>query len=834
MSAEKKKTGKKRRKASGAARTRKTTKKASGAADGARLLIVESPAKARTIGRYLGDGYIVKASVGHIRDLPKRDLGVDVDAGFQPHYVTIRGKAKVIKELKQAAKGASQILLATDPDREGEAIAYHVAEQLGYEKDNGSRFRRVLFEEITPEGIKHGLDHTVDIDFRKVDAQQARRILDRLVGYKASPFLWKPIRPGLSAGRVQSVALRLIWEREEEIRRFEPQEYWTVEALLEKGDSRFTAKLHKLDDEKPALPNEAAALSVLLAVDGVPFKVSQITRKERRKNPAAPFTTSTIQQEAAKRLRMSARQTMRVAQQLYEGIEVDGQAVGLITYMRTDSTRIAASAAANARAHVEASFGSKYLPTSPRLYRGKQQKGAQEAHEAIRPTAVDRTPDSLKGVTAEQLKLYTLIWMRFVASQMSPAVYDTTTVDFDLEGNDKRKYLFRLTGSVMKFDGFTRLYEEVGDEDNGRKLDDLESLPALAEGELVKLIELLKGQHFTQPPPRFSEASLVKELEKDGIGRPSTYAQIISTLLDRKYVELENRRFEPTPLGETVVQVLIRVFPGVFNVSFTSRLEENLDRIEEGDLQWQSVLSDFYEPFTAQLEAGEAKSDEIIREIVQAEDAVCDQCNSPMIVRWNRYGRFLGCSAYPECKNTQPIDKLPEVDLDGETCPQCDGDLTVKSGRFGPFVACTNYPDCRYTRPVDGKEAAATVDAKCPECGSPLVVKTGRYGNFLACSAYPDCKHTQPITLGMSCPKCEKGDIAKRRTRRGRVFHGCTRYPDCDWSSWDTPVKATCPACGATVALQKTSKRKGEFLRCAVCEHEFEQEAAETADVGSA
>ncbi len=845
MSAEKKKSEPNKKKSPAKTKRRTKAKAKTGAvsrsrskpgarATGKKLLIVESPAKARTMSRYLGDGYVVKASVGHIRDLPKRDLGVDIEAGFQPHYVTIRGKGAVIKELKQAALGADLILLGTDPDREGEAIAYHVAEQLGYEKSDGARFKRVLFEEITPEGIEAGIASTGQIDFRKVDAQQARRILDRLVGYKASPFLWKPIRPGLSAGRVQTVTLRLIWEREEEIRRFEPKEYWTVEALLEKAGTRFTAKLHKLDGAKPELPNEDAAGQVLSAIKGVPFAVGQIHRKERRKNPAAPFTTSTLQQEAAKRMRMSARQTMRIAQQLYEGIEVGGEAVGLITYMRTDSTRIARSAAEAARKHVEQAFGSNYLPSSPRLYTGKQQKGAQEAHEAIRPTSVKRTPESMKGdLDASQLKLYTLIWLRFVASQMAPAVYDTTTIDFGLKGADARKYLFRVTGSVLKFDGFTRLYQEVSEEEPGRRLGDLEPLPDLSEGEVVSLLELTKTQHFTQPPARFSEASLVKELEKDGIGRPSTYAQIISTLLDRKYVESENRRFVPTPLGETVVQVLIKVFPGLFNVAFTSSLEASLDRIEEGELAWQRVLSDFYEPFSAQLQDGEARSEEIVREIVQAEDAQCDLCGSPMNVRWNRYGRFLGCSAYPECRSTRSIDKLPEVDLAGEQCPQCEGDLTVKSGRFGPFVACTNYPDCRYTRPVDETEAAVTTDAKCPECASPLVIKTGRFGNFLACSAYPDCKHTQPITLGMKCPTCEEGDIAKRRTRRGRVFYGCTRYPECDWSSWDTPTEAECPACGGKVALEKTSKRKGDFLRCVACEHEFELEAAETADVGS-
>jgi DNA topoisomerase-1 len=807
--------------------TGKRAKKAKTGGGESRLLVVESPAKARTLGRYLDDSYVVKASVGHIRDLPKRDLGVDVENGFEPDYETIRGKGKVIKELKQAAKTADVVLLGTDPDREGEAIAYHVAEQLGYRSKNGRRFKRVLFEEITPDGVAQGLENLTEIDFRKVDAQQARRILDRLVGYKASPFLWKPIRPGLSAGRVQTVALRLIWEREEAIRGFEPREYWTVEALLQKNDQRFTAKLHHLDKGKPDLPNQAAAAAVLEAVKDVPFRITKVRRKERRKNPAAPFTTSTLQQEAAKRLRFSAKRTMRIAQQLYEGVEAGGEAIGLITYMRTDSTRIAASAAHSARAYIENEFGGSYIPKSPRLYTGKQQKGAQEAHEAIRPTSVRRTPGSLKGdLDSYQLKLYSLIWQRFVASQMAPAVYDTTTVDFDLTGSDRRDYLFRVTGSVLKFDGFTRLYKGVYEKEEGRHLDDLEGLPELVEGEVIELVELGKTQHFTEPPARFSEANLVKELEKLGIGRPSTYAQILSTLVERTYVELENRRFAPTALGETVVQVLIRVFPETFDVDFTSNLEANLDRIEEGELEWHQVLERFYERFSQRLEEGEARSEEIIKEIVQAEGAVCDLCNAPMVVKWNRYGRFLGCSTYPDCRNTKPIDGLPDVDLGDEKCPQCGGDLALKSGRFGPFVACSEYPECRFTRAVDGKHNDAAADAKCPDCGSPLAVKTGRYGEFLACTAYPKCKHTQAISLGLDCPTCKEGDVVKRRTRRGRVFHGCTRYPECDWSSWDTPVASDCAQCGAQVALQKTSKRKGDFLRCAVCGHESVTEGA--------
>jgi len=817
-----------RKKATGKSKRPKQPK---GGKNGSRLLIVESPAKARTIGRYLDDSYVVKASVGHVRDLPKKDLGVDIENGFEPHYVTIRGKGKVVKELKQAAKGADQILLATDPDREGEAIAFHVADQLGYKSKNGRRFKRVLFEEITPEGVRQGLENPGQIDLKKVDAQQARRILDRLVGYKASPFLWKPIRPGLSAGRVQSVALRLIWEREEAIRQFETREYWTVEALLEKDKSRFTAKLHHVDGVKPDLPNEAAATAVLDAVKDIPFEITRVRRKERRKNPWAPFTTSTLQQEAAKRLRFSAKRTMRAAQQLYEGVEVDGEAIGLITYMRTDSTRVAASAANAARSYIEEQFGPSYLPKTARLYSGKQQKGAQEAHEAIRPTSVIKTPESLeRDLDADQLKLYTLIWMRFTASQMSPAVYDTTTADFDLTGADGRGYVFRVTGSVLKFDGFTRLYKQVYEKEEGRHLDDLEALPEMKDGESVDLIELAKTQHFTEPPPRFSEASLVKELEKLGIGRPSTYAQILSTLLERTYVELDSRRFVPTPLGETVVQVLIEVFPDTFNVDFTSNMEANLDLIEDGELEWHRVLSDFYGPFSQRLKEGEERSDEIVKKIAQVDDAACDRCGSPMIVRWNRWGRFLGCSAYPECRNTKPIDEPPEVDLGDEKCPQCEGELVVKNGRYGPFVACSNYPDCRFTRPVNNDHPTVPADAKCPKCGSPVAVKTGRFGEFLACTAYPECKHTQPITLGLACPRCNDGEVVKRKTRRGRPFHGCTRYPECEWSTWDTPTGATCPACGSKVALRKSSKVKGEYLRCASCENEFAADETEPAE----
>ncbi|HEY8483038.1 MAG TPA: type I DNA topoisomerase [Longimicrobiales bacterium] len=765
-----------------------------------RLVVVESPAKAKTIGKYLGPGYRVRASVGHIRDLPERELGVDVERGFEPRYVTIRGKGKIIQELRREAEAADEIILATDPDREGEAIAYHVAEQLGYRpgvEEAEARFRRVLFHEITRDAVQRALERPGRIDLRKVEAQQARRILDRLVGYQVSPLLWKPIRPGLSAGRVQTVALRLITEREAEIRAFKPEEYWSVTALLEKEARRFEAKLHHIDGKAFRLENEAAAQAVLADLAGATFAVTEIKRRERVKNPPAPFTTSTLQQEAAKRLGFSSQKTMRVAQQLYEGVELGAEgAVGLITYMRTDSTRVAESAAEAARAWAASSFGSKYVPSAPRLWTGKQQKGAQEAHEAIRPTDVARHPDQVREyLDRDQQRLYELIWLRFVASQMQPAVYDTTTVDFEVPGKERgRVYLFRATGSVLKFDGFTRLYQEAREEGDEAGLeDDLPPLPALEKGERCRLIELVPAQHFTQPPPRYSEASLVKELERLGIGRPSTYAQIIQTLLDRQYVELKQKRFHPTTLGETVAQVLVRLFPDLFDVAFTSGMETQLDRIEEGELEWRKVLEDFYGPFQEQLRQGEARSGEIIREVVAGESVeACPECGRPLTVKWSRHGRFFGC---------------------------------------------TGYPECRYTRPLDQKQKkeARPIGRACPECGGELVEREGRLGAFIACSNYPKCRHTEPVTIpGLKCPACGEGDIAEKRTRRGKAFWGCTRYPDCEWSIWDRPVPEPCPGCGHSFLVDKATKARGSFRQCPRCGGEFEPEVATSEVAGEA
>jgi DNA topoisomerase I len=747
------------------------------------LIIVESPAKAKTIGKYLGPGYSVRASVGHIRDLPERELGVDVEQGFEPRYVTIRGKGKIIMELRRDAQYADDIILATDPDREGEAIAYHVAEQLGYEDSpNKARFRRVLFHEITRDAVHRALEQPLELDMRKVEAQQARRILDRLVGYQVSPLLWKPIRPGLSAGRVQTVALRLITEREAEVRAFVAEEYWSVTALLQKDGTQFDAKLHQIDGKAFRIENEARATTVLSDVANLPFVITELKRRQRLKNPPPPFTTSTLQQEAAKRLGFTAQRTMRTAQQLYEGMDVGAEgAVGLITYMRTDSTRVAGSAAGEARDMVRATFGDKYLPDAPRLWGGKQQKGAQEAHEAIRPTSALRRPDQLrKNLDRDQLRLYELIWLRFVAGQMMPAVFDTTTADFDLQAENGTRYLFRSTGSIMVFDGFTRLYQEAREEGDHRTLDDLDPLPELAEKDRCAVQEIVPAQHFTQPPPRFTEASLVKELERLGIGRPSTYASIISTLTDREYVKLEQKRFTPTPLGETVAMVLIHVFPDVFSVGFTSGMEAQLDRVEEGELNWRNVLQDFYVPFQLRLGEGPQKSQEIIRDSVAKDAGPCPDCGRDMAVRWNRYGRFLGCTGYPECRHTQSLDdeQKAEPKPTGDLCPKCEtGELMERDGRFGPFIACSNYPKC---------------------------------------------KHTKPRTIpGMTCPACKQGEVGEKRTRRGKPFWGCTRYPECDWSSWDEPVPRRCPNCEAAFMVRKTTKARGEFMRCLACVHEY-------------
>ena len=712
------------------------------------LVIVESPAKARTIGRYLGKNYEVAASVGHVRDLPAKELGVDVDKGFEPKYVTIRGKGKVLQELKRMAREAEGVILATDPDREGEAIAYHVASQLGLEK-HPDRFQRVTFYEITRDAVQRALDKPSRLDMDKVEAQQARRILDRLVGYQVSPFLWKPIRPGLSAGRVQTVALRLICEREDEIQAFTPEEYWSIVALLEKDGQEFEAKLHQIQGKAFTLSSGEEAHGVLSDIQGRTFLVTAVKRRERKKNPFPPFTTSTLQQAAAKRLRFSTRKTMSTAQRLYEGVEMGSkESSGLITYMRTDSTRVAASAVDQARSWIRGEMGDSYLASSPRLFQGKQQRGAQEAHEAIRPTDPTLHPDEARNyLKSEEADLYELIWLRFVASQMAPAIYDTTTVDFQLEGASGSSYLFRSTGSVVKFPGFTRLYQEATESGDHRRLDDLEALPAMEKGDPTTLKALQPNQHFTQPPPRFSEASLVKELEKLGIGRPSTYAQIISTIRDRGYVEAEKGRFTPTPLGDTVSKLLVKVFPDIFDVGFTSQMEGELDRVEEGDVRWRDLLEKFYPPFRRQLEQGKKHSEEIVKELLEAEGETCEVCGRPMLVRWNKFGRFLGCSGYPECQSTRPLD-APEVQerVLGED-PETGMPVLVRVGPYGPYVQLGEGNGGEKPKRVSLPEGMTLEDislnygllllslprvlGKDPKTGKDVTVGIGRYGPYV-------------------------------------------------------------------------------------------------------
>jgi len=735
------------------------------------LVIVESPTKAKTIGRYLGAGYEVKATVGHIRDLPTRKLGVDVDDGFRPDYVTIKGKTQTLNDIKKAARTAKVVYLATDPDREGEAIAWHVADQI----DDKVPTHRVLFHEITKDAVREAMDHPGRIDENKVNAQQARRILDRLVGYKASPILWKSIKTGLSAGRVQTVALRILVEREREIRAFKPQEYWTVSALCAKNGQTFEVELKKIGGHNPQLHTEAEASRVVAALRKLPFVVSKVEKRHRKKRPGAPFTTSTLQQEAAKKLGFSSRRTMRAAQDLYEGIDVGEEGpVGLITYMRTDSVRVADSAIAAVRDFIGSQYAKPYLPETPNTYTSKAAR-VQDAHEAVRPTDVRRRPDQIeKYLEPDQFRLYQLIWQRFVASQMNPAVYDMTIVDFDLG-----EYLLRATGSVLVFDGYHVLYTEGREVEEGKTMDDLPPIPPLAQGDRVDVREITPSQHFTEPPPRYSEASLVKELERLGIGRPSTYSSIISTLVVREYVRSEQRRFFPTELGETVEKVMVGKFPALFNVEFTSEMESELDRIEEGELGWQKVLHNFYGPFVKQLEAVDINA-------VVAE----------------AHGIIL-------------------EDLTRERCPKCGGQVNLNTGRFGPYIACVNYKKtCDYAKSLKkGRAPDKPTDEKCHLCGSPMVIKTGRFGEFLACTTYPACKGTRSIPLGMKCPKCLEGDIAERRTKRGKSFWGCVRYPACDFSTWNRPVAETCPACGWVGMEKRFSKTEGGSLTCLKCAH---------------
>ena len=853
------------------------------------LVIVESPAKAKTINKYLGRNYTVKASIGHVMDLPTKTIGIrlpgeeenngaskktrkrgkkakakpvrtpislDDEKLFEPTLQIIAGKGKVINDLRKAAHTADAVYLAADPDREGEAISAHLAMVLAKpnkfpeQEARAPRFKkkaaakpeaaeppakeepkkeipptdpkkifRVTFNEITPKAIRAAFEHPGKVNASLVDAQQARRVLDRIVGYKVSPLLWNKVRRGLSAGRVQTVALRLIVEREQEIRAFVPREYWTIHALLDAGQPPlFEARLAKFKGEDLEVASQEAADKIVAAVSKAKWQVTGVTQKEKRRNPPPPFTTSKLQQAAYNRLRYTAKRTMSLAQKLYEGVELgDEGSVALITYMRTDSVNVSNDALAQVRELIPQRFGANYLPEKPNYYKSK--KDAQEAHEAVRPTDVSRAPEDVRKYLDDDLfKLYQLIWQRFVASQMLPAIFDQTTID--ISAGD---YTFRASGSVQKFDGYLRVYqlpatnadreeEEKDDEGEGK------ALPQVSEGQTLRLEKLRPEQHFTEPPPRYNDATLVKELEEKGIGRPSTYASIISTLVEREYVTKDQGRFSPTMLGERVSVLLVKSFEDIFDVTFTARLEEELDEIEDGKLPWREAVKEFWEKFIIDLDRAEDEMLSYKAGIPTGKK--CEKCGQgELLERISRHGFFLGCSRYPDCDFIQDLAPEHTEETSGEPkteyCDNCGKEMVIKRGRFGTFLACKGYPDCKTTRRlVQGTRIAHQPDEpleeKCTLCGNGLVKKHGRFGEFIGCSGYPKCKYTRPITLGIKCPKCKEGEFVRRgsfgRGGRARVFYGCSRYPDCDFTTPHMPMAAPCPKCGAPFIVEKKSK----------------------------
>jgi DNA topoisomerase I len=782
------------------------------------LVVVESPAKAKTIGKYLGRNFIVKASVGHIKDLPKSKLGVDVEDDFTPHYSIIPAKTKIVKELRSAAKDSEDVYLAADPDREGEAICQHLYEELSGKSRN---IYRVLFHEITKNAIEEAFKKPGRINQNKVNAQLTRRILDRLVGYKISPLLWEKVRRGLSAGRVQTVALRMIVEREQEIRAFKSEEYWNLAVrLAAKKPPEFTAKARLLDGKKWNVADGESTNRIVEDLKQAQYVVQKINRREKKKYPVPPFITSKLQQEAARKLSFSVKRTMVLAQRLYEGIEIGQEgAVGLITYMRTDSSRVSESALEEVRNLIRRDFGEPYLPHHPIYYKSK--KTAQEAHEAIRPTSVERTPESLKNELEPDLwKLYSLIWNRFVASQMNPAVFDQTDIDIAAG-----KVEFRATGSITKFNGFLAVYQESKPGDApGQDAEDA-LLPEISEGEILGLKELLPTQHFTQPPARYNEASLVKALEAKGIGRPSTYATILSTIQDRDYVDKHEGKFYPTEIGEVVLELLVASFQDIFDYEYTARMEDHLDRIESGREVWKKAMRDFYDRFAKRLAVAEKEMRDIKTEAIETED-ICDKCGGKMVIKWGKFGRFMACSSYPECRNTKEIPKI--CNLDDSTkpseeiqCEKCGRQMVLKRGRFGEFMACSGYPECRNTKKIVKSAEEVTVkqdiplEEDCPVCGKKLAIKHGRYGEFTACSNYPGCKYIKLKSTGVHCAKenCT-GEIVERKSRRGKTFYGCSNYPECDFVLWNKPLPDPCPMCGAPFTIIKTTKRSGTTRFC--------------------
>ncbi|NLI83093.1 MAG: type I DNA topoisomerase [Deltaproteobacteria bacterium] len=809
------------------------------------LLVVESPTKAKTLGRYLGRDFVVKASVGHVKDLPKNRLGIDIEKGFQAAYQVMSGKKKVLSELSAAAAKADAVYLGPDPDREGEAIAWHIAEEI---RRDEKPFHRVLFYELTHKAVKEALKRPSELNRGLYEAQQARRILDRLVGYLISPILWQKVKPGLSAGRVQSVALRLVCEREDAIQQFNPEEYWTIEARLTPsetmetdssenlGERAFTAILQRYMKKKCKVSREEEARGLVERLRYLPYKVEKVERKQKNKNPSPPFITSTLQQESARRLRFSAKKTMSLAQKLYEGLEVGNEgAVGLITYMRTDSTRLSTEAVDAARDYILETWGKDYLPPKAVFYKSKA--SAQGAHEAIRPTDVNRTPETVAPhLTKDQLALYSLIWKRFVACQMAPARISQTTVDIGAGG-----YSFRATGSVVNFHGYMKLYVES--RENGENGEAGEKwLPELTEGQDLSLLEIIPKQHFTQPPPRFSEASLIRELEELGIGRPSTYATILSTIVERGYVASEKQRLTPTELGRIINTLLVESFPGIVDVEFTAQLEKSLDGVEEGQYPYLKLLEEFYDQFARTLESAKTNMLNVKAKGLPT-DLQCPLCKHPLHIRLSRNGPFLACSDHPRCTFTADYERdekgrirvLERETVEGENCEKCGSPMVVKKGRYGTFLACSNYPKCKHTKAVKAGEntSAAIGDPgeTCDKCGRPMVMKQGRFGAFLACSGYPGCKNTRPVATGIPCPQegCD-GQLVERRGMSGRRFYGCSRYPQCTISFRGTFVQEPCPHCGFPSMLEKQDKKKGARLLCPnpACGHEAEHPSSET------
>jgi len=755
------------------------------------LIIVESPAKARTLQRYLGKSFTVKASIGHIRDLPLNSLGVDVENGFTPKYVTIKGKTKVINELKAAAEKADDIYLAPDPDREGEAIAFHISESL---KKLKKPMHRALFHELTKKAILEAIANSSEINYKLFEAQQARRILDRLVGYQISPLLWDKVRRGLSAGRVQSVAVRMICERDQAIRDFVPEEYWTIiAALAGETPPPFQAHLDQVDGikvsaKKNRIDNQNRAEEISRELREATYTVAGVEKKRKKRNPAPPFITSTLQMEANRKLRFSAKKTMSIAQRLYEGIELGQEGPsGLITYMRTDSTRINDDALTDAREYIGTTFGKEFLPAQPNIYRAK--KNAQDAHEAIRPTDVTNTPEKLAAfLDKDMLALYSLIWKRFLACQMAPAEFDQTTIQISAG-----KCQLKATGSVMRFLGFMQLYVESTDEqpgiEGGEDAEQNFQLPDLNKGDQLTLRELTPAQHFTQPPPYYNEATLVKALEENGVGRPSTYAAIISTIQEKEYVTLTNRKFEPTELGRLVNDLLVEHFPNILDVEFTAGMEKQLDQVEEGSRQWQQLLTDFYSPFSETLEKARLEMKSVKRATVPTE-LPCPDCGGKLVIRWGRNGEFLACETFPACKYTRDFKR--------------DEDGSIQALE---------------------REAVEESGEACEKCGKPLVYKQGRFGRFLACSGYPACRNVKAQTTGVKCPEKEcDGELVQKISKRGKVFYSCSRYPKCTFAIWDKPVSEPCPSCGATFLVEKQSKKTGPRLQCLNQECKFSRQ----------